>query len=172
MDRYLIDRRGFSLLEVMMAMFIVAVFGVALLTGVGGNVFRSGEMRADLKVVELVEMKVNELILDPPPFNETLLTEFTDEEKFEDFPDYTYSIKMYPFMLADYLASLGQGPDSEQYQEEGELYRRVFNMVSKNVQKMIWQVEVTVTHTRSERSHSVSTLLFNRDVGIEWEGGF
>ena len=166
------NKRGFSLLEVMMAMFIVAIFGVALLTGIGGNVFRSSEMREDLKVVELVEMKINELILDPPEFDETLLTAFTNEEKFKDFPDYTYSIKMHPFMLADYLASLGQGPESEEYAEEGELYKRVFNMVSRNVQKMIWQIEVTVTHTESERSYSVSTLLFNRDVNIDWEGGF
>ena len=164
--------RGMSLVEVMIAMAITAIFGVVLLSGIGGNVFRSEEMRAELRVVELVEMKVHELVLDPPAFQETLLTEFTDEKKFDDFPGHTYSISVRPFMLADYLAALGQGPDSEEYEEQGELYKRVFNLVTKNVQKMIWQVEVTVTHTESQRSHSVSTLLYDRDATIEWEGGF
>ena len=167
-----IGEKGMSLLEVIMAVAIIAIFGVALLTGIGGNVFRSGEMRAELKIVELLELKMNELVLDPPEFKETLLEEFSDEKDFEDFPGYTYSVRMHPFMLADYLSALGQGPESEDFEDGGELYRRVFNLVSKNVQKMVWQVEVTVTHTESERSQSVSTLLNNRDTGIEWEGGF
>ena len=167
-----LESKGISLLELMIAMAITAIFGVVLLSGIGGNVFRSEEMRAELKVVELVEMKMNEMVLDPPTFKENLLTEFTEEKKFEDFPGYTYSIKLHPFMLADYLAALGQGPESEEYEEQGELYRRVFNLVSKNVQKMIWQLEVTVTHTESQLAHSVSTLLYDRDASIEWEGGF
>ena len=166
------DRKGLSLLELMIAMAIIAIFGVVLLTGIGGNVFRSEEMRAELKLVELLELKVNEWILDPPPLKENLLEEFSDEKEFEDFPGYTYSVKMRPFVLTDYLAALGQGPQSEDFEDGGELYRRVFNLVSKNVRKMVWQVEVTVTHTQSERSQSVSTLFHNRDVTIEWDGGF
>ena len=164
------DRRGISLLELMIAMAIMAIFGVTLVTGIGGNVFRSEDMRAELKIVELLEMKVNELVLDPPEFSENLLEEFTDEKDFEDFPNYTYSVKMHPFMLADYLSALGQGPDSEEFQEQGELYRKVFNLVSKNVENMVWQVEVTVTHKPSKRKQSVSTLLHNRDASIKWEG--
>ena len=167
-----LGRRGMSLLEMMIAMAIAAMFGVALLTGIGGNVFRSEEMRMELKVVELLEMKVNELILDPPKFSESLLEEFTDEKEFEDFPGYVYSVKMHPFMLADYLAALGQGPESESFEDGGELYRRVFNLVSKNVEKMVWQVEVTVTHSASKHSQAVSTLLHDRDAGIQWDGGF
>ena len=167
----ILEKKGMSLLELMIAMAITAIFGVVLLSGIGGNVFRSEEMRAELKIMELLEMKVNELVLDPPNFKETLLTEFEDEKKFEDFPDYVYSIKMHPFMLSDYLASLGQGPESEEYEEQGELYKKIFNLVSKNVQKMIWQMEVTVTHNPSNRSLSVSTFLYDRDASIEWEGG-
>ena len=163
---------GISLLELMMAMAITAIFGVALLSGIGGNVFRSEEMRAELKVIELAEMKVNELILAPPVFKENLLSEFEEEKEFKEYPNYTYSIKLHPFMLADYLSALGQGPDSEEYEDQGVAYRKIFNLVSKNVQKMIWQLEITVTHTVSKHSYSLSTLLYDRDASIEWDGGF
>ena len=167
-----LGQKGMSLLELMIAMAITAIFGVVLLSGIGGNVFRSEEMRDELKIAELLELKMNELVLEPPPFQENLLTEFEDEQKFEDFPGYVYSVRIHPFMLSDYLAALGQGPDSEEYQEQGELYRRVFNLVAKNVQKIIWQVEITVTHISSERSLSASRFFYNRDASIEWEGGF
>ena len=168
----ILERKGVSLLEMIIAMSIITIFGTVLLTGIGGNVFRSEEMRAELKMVELLELKINELIIDPPKFRKNLLEELTDEKEFEDFPGYTYSIKMHPFMFSEYLAALGQGPESEDFEDGGELYRRIYNLVSKNLQKMVWQVEVTVTHTESQRSQSVSTLLHNRDANIEWSGMF
>jgi prepilin-type N-terminal cleavage/methylation domain-containing protein len=157
------NENGFTLVEVMIALAIFSVFVTAYLTAQGFNISDSTVMREELQLKRFAERKINELIVDPPELKESLTLK-PDGGKFEDDENFTYEVKYTKFVLPDFEKIMGS---SEEGQDPNE--KKIFANIKKNLEKIVWQVEVTVTNGTSERSYSVATWLYNHQAQVLFE---
>ncbi|CBW26139.1 putative exported protein [Halobacteriovorax marinus SJ] len=161
--KYKLTNDGFTLVEVMISLAIFAVFASAYLTAQGFNISDSTVMREELELKRYAELKVNELIVTPPELKESItLTKETG--KFEENDNFTYSIEYKKFLIPDLNKITGADEEAQDPNES-----KIFENVKKNLEKIIWQVEVTVKNETSERSYSVSTWLYNHQAQVMFE---
>ena len=79
---------GFTLLEVMIAMTVFSFFYVAYYVAQNQNVASSVIIREEIKLKELCTKKINEIIVKPPQFKESLtltaeVTTFEEDKNYE-----------------------------------------------------------------------------------------
>lgn len=161
--RKILNEKGFTLVEVMISLAIFAVFASAYLTAQGYNISDSTVMREELNLKRYAELKINEIIVTPPELKDSL-TLTKDTGKFEEDDNFTYSIEYKKFVVPD-LNKITGGDEEAQDQNEA----KIFDNIKKNLEKIIWQVEVTVKNETSERIYSVSTWLYNHQAQIMFE---
>ncbi len=149
---------GFSLIEVMIALAIFAVFITSFMAGQGYNITDSAGFRTELKLKELAINKLNEIIVDPPEFTKQL-TLTPDKGKFENDETFEWQLEYTEFLIPNINEI--QGKEEEEDDNANALQKKIFENVKKNLEKMIWQVRITVTDTNTNDSYSVSTWLMN-----------
>ena len=157
---------GFSLLEILIAIAIFAIFSTTFVAGLSYNLFDSFEMKQDTKIRELLEHKFHEVVLDPPAFGDILTKE---TKTFEQYPDYSYTLEVTKFVIPNMNAS-EEGEESEKGDAMKELEKRIFTQIKDNMEKMIWQVSVTVVHKETTRSLSMSGWLYDNEAKVEFAG--
>jgi prepilin-type N-terminal cleavage/methylation domain-containing protein len=160
-------QEGFSLIEVMIATAIFAVFIVTFVTGQGYNLFDSVEIREETKMAELAELKMSELTLNPPELRETLTSASAETKTFEDYPDYEWGLMIKKIKIPD--ISRIQGNEENQEQED-PMQAQVYEQVKKNMEELIWQVQVTIKHKPSGRVFDLSTWLYNDKANVGLQG--
>lgn len=161
------NSKGFTLIEVMMAMTIFAVFITAILSSQSANVNQSMRMAEDLNLHSLAQMKINEVLLNPPVFtNATDNDAETGAFELEDFKDYKYKIEFSKteFPNFDQLT----GSDEEETQTKNDAIKKlIFDKLKKNIELMIWQVKVTVTNTTTDYNYELSSWITNKDAKLD-----
>lgn len=169
MKNGLIKTDGFTLIEVMIALAIFATFVVAFMTSQGMNIASSGLMREDILLRDLTEMKLNEIIENPPDLRENLLLA-PETKSFEDYPEYEYKIEYQKFLIPDLSKIKGNSEEESGQSEMAILQARLFNTVKDNIEKMVWQVRVTVRNKETDYSFDLATWLYNKEAKIKLEG--
>ncbi len=178
------NQRGFSLLEVMIAITLFAFFITAYLTAQGYNVDDSRLSEEQLILQQLAEKKISELILNPPKFSNAtanLLETKTFEEK--EYKNYEYTLEIKRLSVPDFAQLFAQkGAASEEamdsyegdYFSEGAQGQRnssiekiVFEELRKNLEKVLWQARVTVTNKETKYKFTLSTFLTNYNERIQ-----
>ena len=154
---------GFTLVEVMISLAIFSVFVTAYLTAQGYNISDSTVMREELNLKRYAEIKINEVIVDPPELKESVTLK-ADVGKFEEDENFSYSVKYTKFVLPDFQKIMGS---SDEAQDPSE--KKIFDNIKKNLEKIIWQVEVTIKNENTDRTYSVSTWLYNHQAQIVFE---
>lgn len=191
MDKQLKYRwqRGFSLVEVLIAITLFAFFITAFLTSQGYNVSDSLLNQEQLLLQGLAERKINELILDPPKF-----TNADDNKKetrtFEEteYQGYEYTLELKRLVLPDLGQLLTQKnggdeaagggedndylEDSNKSQRNAALEKMIFDEMKKNVEKILWQARVTVTNKETKYGFTLSTYLTNHNEKVQLNVGF
>ena len=157
--------RGFSLLEVLIAITAFAIFLSSYVIGQGQNLSDSARLQEDLVLRRLSEDVINQIVLNPPDFAPSLaLAPVT--KKFEDeYEDYEYTIEYKKIELPN-IAELTAGRNEGAPQNKG-IQSRIYQQVKDNVGKMLWQVAVTVRNIHSENSYIVSTWIKNPKAKVK-----
>ena len=163
------DQRGFTLLEVMIAMTIFAVFTAVYVTSQGYNLTDSTQMREEMMLTKLCETKLNEIIVNPPEFKKSLTVGKT-EKTFEDYENYKYIVEYTEFKIPDLAKIQGKDEGEEDDSVGGNIQQTVMKNIKKNMEKMIWQVKVTVINKETEYSFSLSSWLMDHKAKIALEG--
>ncbi len=182
-------QKGFSLIEVLIALTLFAFFATAFLTAQGYNVSDSALSEEQLMLQQLCEKKINELYLDPPKFQNMvggLKETKTFEEK--DLSGYEYTLEIKKLTIPDFAQLFGQkegvskeGSDaySGNYMNENNTSKRnsglekmVFEELRKNIEKIVWQARITVTNKETKYSYSLATWLTNYNEKIQLNVGF
>ena len=169
------DESGFSLLEIMIALFVFTIFFTAFGTSIGFNLFQSTLMKERIVLKELCQRKINELVISPPAFNPGL-TMKPETKKFEDkdienVDDYTYTIEYKQFKLPDMGKIMGTG--KEEGEEEGGgggaaiIQKKVYGIAKKHMERLIWQAKVTVENKISKNKFTLSTWLYNSKAKVK-----
>ncbi len=176
--------KGFSLLEVMIAITLFAFFVSAYLTSQGYNVEDSRLSEEQLILQQLAERKINELILDPPKFSNATAN-LTETKTFEEseFKNYEYTLEIRKIILPDFAQLFSQKDGATKDAEESyegnyfnenttgqrnsELEKMVFNELKKNIEKILWQARVTITNKETKYKFSLSTFITNYNEKIQ-----
>ncbi|HAZ12412.1 MAG: hypothetical protein A2X86_15855 [Bdellovibrionales bacterium GWA2_49_15] len=167
--------KGFTLLEVMIALTIFAVFAVMFVAGQGGNLADSLQMREESLLRILCVNKINEILNSPPEFTEQL-TLSKETKTFEDYSDYSYTLEYKKLKIPD-LAKLAAKPGDEEAEnsEEGaqtssSMNNTILKNIKENLQNMVWQVQVTVTNKKTGFFYTLSAWPYNKAAKVKFDG--
>ena len=155
------SKSGFTLIEIMIAITLFAVYAAIYSTGQGGNLLDSLRIRENTKLYILANNTINELIVNPPEFKESL-TSIKSFTKFEDYPNYGYAVEMKKIELPDFDAIRNE----EDPQEDLALQKLIYTMVKKNFEKAVWQIQVTVQNNETKDQYDLSTWMMDDNVPI------
>lgn len=168
------NEKGFSLVEVLIAVTIFGVFVAAFLTGQGHNIQDSIMIKEELNMRNLAEMKINEVMLNPPEFTESL-TNSKETKKFEleGLKNYSYTLIYKKIELPDFSQLIGKkdGDEDDQGQDQQmgdqNIQKVVMEKMKVNLEKIIWQVQVTITNTDTGFTYVVSSWITNPKAQVE-----
>ncbi len=182
------NQKGFSLIEVLIAITLFAFFTTAFLTSQGYNVSDSELSEQQLILQQLCERKINELYLDPLKFQNIMGSGLKETKTFEekDLNGYEWTLEVKKLTIPDFAQLFGQkGGVSQEGQDayEGDymnqtqgrnsgLEKMVFEELRKNIEKILWQARVTVTNKETKYSYTLSTWLTNYNERIQINVGF
>ena len=176
--------QGFTLLEVMIALTVFTVFITAYLTSEGYKVADSSMMKKEMLLNRLCQNKLNEILLAPPPLEESL-TLSNKEGNFEDqgFPSFLYTIQFRRLKLPELNQLQGSSKGSEgeessgkdsssddgenQQALKGAVEKQIFDSMKKNIEELIWQVKVTVKEKGTDFPYSLSALINNPQARVK-----
>lgn len=163
----LANEKGFSLLEVVVALSIFAVFATVFVQSQGTQVNISMGFQEELKMRNLAQQIVNEIMINPPELADSLFAGGGDTKTFENEERYSYTIAWTKFTLPDFN-KLKNADDNQQGQTGVE--SRIMEKVRENMEKLIFQVEITIKNKETGYSHSVTTWLYNNNAILELSG--
>lgn len=188
MKRLKIDNnsKGFSLLEVMIALTLFAVFISTYLVSQGYNVSDSALNEEQLKLHMLCEQKMQETLINPPRFNNALV-DFKETKTFEesDYRGYEWTIEWKKLIVPDFgkiFAANAQGSDggggagndaSDYFDDQNRAQRNtqieklVFEKLKENIERVVWQLRLTVTNKETKYNYTLSRWLTNYDEPIQ-----
>lgn len=183
---------GFTLIEVTIAMTVFAIFASSFLISQGYNVSDSELSEEQLKLHMLCEKKMNELIINPPKFTNALQdTKETKTFEEEDFTNYSFTIEWKKLKVPDFAKlfaaqgeNKGEGDDaapandsdyfndSQKSQRNSTIETMVFTKLKENLEKILWQVRLTVTNKENKTTYTLSRWVTNHDEPVQLNLGF
>lgn len=172
MDKRL-GQNGFSLIEVLIALTIFSIFVAAFLTSQGYNITDSINMKEEMALRNLAEYKINEVILNLPEFNESVNNRKEKKDfDLEGYKNYSYEVTFKKMVVPDFsqLITSGEAESAEEQaanQESAGVQKIVMEKMKENIEKIIWQVQVTITNKDNDFSYTVSTWVSDPKARIE-----
>lgn len=168
MKSLLKNQKGFTLIEVMMAMTIFAVFVTAIILSQSANVSTSIRIAEDLNLHNLAEMTINEVILTPPKFTNALKNDKkTKNYEIDGFKHYKYTIEYKKTKFPNFADLTGQSEDEDNSANNQAVEKLIFNKLKKNMELMLWQVKVTVTNTQTDYTYELTSWITNEKAKLD-----
>ncbi len=174
--------KGFTLLEVMIALTIFAVFAAMFVVGQSGNLADSVQMREESLLRILCLNKINEILNDPPEFNDQLVIS-KEKKTFEDYPNYEYTLEYKKLKIPDLSqiagksgAGGGEGASGEEdggednAQSSTSANATIFKNIKDNLESMVWQVRVTVTNKKTGFFYVLAAWPNNKNAKVKFDG--
>lgn len=163
------NKSGFTLIEVMIAIVIFATFSTVFVTGFGYNLLDSGKLKEDIRLKDYAENKINELVVNPPTFDDslTLTKETKDVEKDTDYQTITEYKKFTIPDMNKLQSSSSELDKSDEEKSQNQLEQKIFEVFKTNMEAMIWQVEVTVKNKLTGDTYRLSSWLLNQNAEVK-----
>ncbi|MEA9357926.1 prepilin-type N-terminal cleavage/methylation domain-containing protein [Bacteriovorax sp. PP10] len=162
------NQSGFTLMEVMIAIAIFAIFSTVFVTGFGYNLLDSGNLKEDILLKDFAENKINDIITNPPTLADSLtLTKETKD--IENNPNYQTIVEYKKFFVPDMTKiaeTAGESPTDEDNQQAA-MEKRIFAVFKENMEKMIWQVEVTVKNKTTSKTLVLDAWIYNPAADVK-----
>lgn len=165
--KFLGNQSGFTLMEVMIAIAIFATFGTVFVTGFGYNLVDSGKLKEDILIKDLCENKINDIVTNPPTFSDGL-TLSKETKEIDKYPDYQTIVEYKKFTLPDMSKIAGNSEgNSDEASQKAQMEKRVFTVFKENMEKMIWQVEVTVKNKITGDTFKLDAWIYNSNAEVK-----
>ncbi|MBD65499.1 MAG: hypothetical protein CME62_09850 [Halobacteriovoraceae bacterium] len=162
---------GFSLIEVMIALAIFAVFAVSIISTQSANIHSSIRMSQDLVLHNLAEMKMNEALLGKREFtNVTDKDPETGSIDIDGYKDFKFEIAYKKNEFPDFAQILGQDENEEERVQRNDpnagVRKQIFNKLKGELEKLLWQITVTIIHPDGTQ-YSLSSWVTRGNVRVE-----
>lgn len=163
------NKNGFSLIEVMIALAIFAAFATVMIQSQIINIDKSVRLRDDLEVYKLAQLKMNETLTDVKKFtNATENDPDTGSFEIEGFKNYKYKVEYKKNEFPDFAQLTGKDADDESLQEENSAIKKaIFEKLKKNMEKLLWQVRVTVTNSDTGYSTELTSWITDGEAKLD-----
>jgi len=168
--RIIKNQQGFTLIEVMIAMAIFAVYVTAIVLTQSTNLNDSARLSEDLNLHNLAELKMNEMLISDIKFtNATENDPETGNFEVDGFEKYKFEVKFKKFILPDYDAISGKSDEDAQNDDnkQNALQKIVFDKMKVNIEKMIWQISVTVTNSESKEAYELISWIEDKNAKVD-----
>lgn len=169
LKKILCTNQGFTLIEVMIAIAIFTVFASVFVTGQGYNLLDSSKLKEEMLMKDFAENKINEIITNPPELREAL-TLSKETKDVESNSDYQTVVEFKKFFVPDMNKMVSENSSEDKDKEdspEAAIEKKVYKVFKENMEKMIWQVEVTVKNKTNNSSFKLSTWLYNQNADVQ-----
>ncbi|MCT4641986.1 MAG: type II secretion system GspH family protein [Bacteriovoracaceae bacterium] len=168
-----LSQGGFTLIEVMIALTIFGVFTTAFVVSQANNVNNSIEMQKNVTLLSLCQNKMNEAILDPPKFTNLTDKEVTSKNfTQEGYKHFKYKIEYKKLELPDFSGLTGQDDESAANSGNDNLVRKaIFKKLKDNIEKILWQVKVTVENTQTKEFFELTSWVTNDKAQLDTNFG-
>ena len=114
-------------------------------------------MKEDISLHNLAELKMNEVLLDKKEFtNATATSSDTGTFELEGYENYKFEVKITPTKFPDFSQIMGKSEEEEQ-STNSAIQKAIFDKLKKNLEEMIWQINVTVTNTDNDYSYELNS---------------
>lgn len=164
----LINQKGFSLVEVMIALAIFSVFVTSIVLTQSTNVNNSILMAEDLNLHNLATMKMNEVLIAEKKFtNATEKDIDTGTFDGDDYSQYKYQVEFKKTEFPDFSQLIGKEDDEYTQTEDSSIKKKIFDKLKKNVELMLWQVTVTVSNTETDYKYSLNSWITNTEAKVD-----
>jgi len=170
------QQQGFSLLEVMIALTVFAVFSTMYVTSQSSNLADSIQIREESLLRNLCLDKINQVINDPPELRDAL-TISKEEKTFDDFPDYKFTLEWKKLKVPGTPPGGGKadGEEAEATNEDGSASNSAIKaLIAKNIkdnlENLLWQLQVTVTNKKTGFFYTLSSWIMNKNATVKIEG--
>jgi prepilin-type N-terminal cleavage/methylation domain-containing protein len=164
------DQSGFTLMEVMIAIAIFTIFATVFITGQGYNLLDSSQLKEEMIMKDLAENKINDIIVNPPELRDSL-TMTKETKDCESNTDYQCIVEYKKFFIPDMAKISGdsdkEGKDKDEESQQAQLEKRIYTIFKDNMEKIIWQVEVTAKNKNSDAQFKLSTWLYNQNADVQ-----
>ena len=164
------SNRGFTLLEVLVAMLIMLGAVMVVSNAWSGNVARVEKSRINTTTALLLQRKMTEVEL---KYKDKSITEIPEEESGDfgaAFPQYSWQMKSKEFEMpnvADALIAREGGAD--------QMLIQIMTQLTETMGKAIKEVSVTVIYnskrTKSQLKNSVATYFVDYNAPLPFGGG-
>lgn len=158
--RIISNQNGFTIIEVLVALTIFAIFAVTMTLTQTTNKDRSTRMAQDLEIHNLAVMKMNEVLLRVNEFtNASDKTPETGEIKIEGYEKYKYTIEYKKNEFPDFSGLMGTPEEDNRAVDPNAAVKKViFDKMKRNVEEMLWQVKVTIEDTTPRENKEGKTV--------------
>lgn len=159
--------KGFTLLEVVIALGIMASVMMLLTSGWRGNYNRMNKIKFRTQAAQLLQMKMSEIEVMYKNNPQRLPQEKqTGEFEEPEFKNYTWELESQPFKMPDLKDLLSLGEQSDQ------LTQSLASQIQQHFEATIFEVKVTLVYksplAKKPLKSSVSTLFidYNRPLQL------
>lgn len=167
--------RGFSLIEVMIALAIFAAFATVMIQTQISNIDKSIRMRGDTEVFRLAELKMNEALTDVKKFtNATENDPDSGNFEIEGFKNYKYTVEYKKNEFPDFAQLVGKSEEEEDRTQDSNsaIKKAIFEKLKKNMEQLLWQVKVTVTNADTGYSTELTSWVTNEEAKLDTNFSF
>jgi prepilin-type N-terminal cleavage/methylation domain-containing protein len=150
-----LKEEGFTLIEVLFALAIFSAFLLGISVTISHNVSSSILLKEDLNLHNLAELKMNEVLLGKREFTAATKAD-VDSGSFEieGLERYKFEVRISPTEFPDFSQIMGKSEDQEASSGDA-IQKLIFDKLKKNLEEMIWQVNVKVTNTEDDYSYEL-----------------
>jgi prepilin-type N-terminal cleavage/methylation domain-containing protein len=174
---------GFTLLEVMISLTLFGVFIAAYFMTQGYNISDSILNQEQLTLQMLAEKQMNEIIIKREKLTNAqvdLKETKTFEEK--EYSNYQWTLEYKKLEVPDFgkIFSAAQGADGEAGEDAGDdtsnltsadkknsLNQVIFDRLKDNLERILWQVRITVTNKETKYSFALSRWIVKYDEPVQ-----
>lgn len=153
-------------MEVMIALVIFSIFASAFVTGQGYNLLDSGKLKEEMLMKDYCENKINDIIVNPPELRDSL-TLSKETKDVEANKDYQYTVEYKKFFIPDMNKITGEEEADREESAQAQMEKRIFKVFKENMEKMLWQVEVTVKNKTNDSSFKLSSWIYNQNADVK-----
>lgn len=161
-----------TLIEVMISLAIFSIFILSFMSGQGSNIRSSVQLKEDLRLRDIAELILNEQMIQPPKVKVTSGEVKIDPIKsrkfklFEDDNNYEYAVNTYKLAIPDFDKIVAQDPNeqSAQNKQNQSTQKMIYNKFKKNMQKLVFQIIITVRHKASGQFFELATWFYQDGV--------
>jgi prepilin-type N-terminal cleavage/methylation domain-containing protein len=175
------NQNGFTLLEVMISLTLFGVFIAAYFLTQGFNISDSRLNQEQLILQMLAERQINDIVIKREKLTNAMV-DLKETKPFEEkeYSDYEWTIEYKKLKVPDFSKILTPGSgDAESGGETEELdanekanQKNSFNQVifdrfKDNLERIIWQVRITVKNKQTKYSFALSRWIINYDEPVQ-----